>query len=314
MYGELKVFSGSSNRPLVGKICEKLGVKVGPLTIKRFCDGEIWVRFEESIRGKDVFIIQSTNSPAENYMELLLILDAARRASAARITAVLPYYGYARQDRKDQPRVPISARLFMDLLVKAGADRIMAMDLHSTQIQGYVDVPFDHLYSRPALLEHCLSLSEDTSSDLVIVAPDMGSVHRTRSYAGVLNRSLAIIDKRRTAHNQSEVMHLIGEVKGKRALIVDDMCDTAGTLVAGARRLKDLGALDIYAMFTHPVLSGEAIERIKDSPIDRVITTDTIYLPAEKRIPKMEVVSVADIFAEAIQRTNNEDSISVLFR
>jgi len=314
MYGELKVFSGSSNRPLVEKICEKLGVKVGPLTIKRFSDGEIWVRFEESIRGKDVYIIQSTNPPAENYMELLLILDAARRASAARITAVLPYYGYARQDRKDQPRVPISARLFMDLLVKAGADRIMAMDLHSTQIQGYVDVPFDHLYSRPALLEHCLSLNEDTSSDLVIVAPDMGSVHRTRSYAGVLNRSLAIIDKRRTSHNQSEVMHLIGEVKGKRALIVDDMCDTAGTLVAGARRLKDLGALDIYAMFTHPVLSGDAIERIKDSPIDRVITTDTIYLPEEKRIPKIEVVSVADIFAEAIQRTNNEDSISVLFR
>ncbi|HAE87068.1 TPA: ribose-phosphate diphosphokinase [Candidatus Marinimicrobia bacterium] len=314
MYGELKVFSGSSNRPLVEKICEKLGINVGPLTIKQFSDGEIWVRFEESIRGKDVFIIQSTNSPAENYMELLLILDAARRASAARITAVLPYYGYARQDRKDQPRVPISARLFMDLLVKAGADRIMAMDLHSTQIQGYVDVPFDHLYSRPALLEHCLSLSEDTSSDLVVVAPDMGSVHRTRSYAGVLNRSLAIIDKRRTSHNQSEVMHLIGEVKGKRALIVDDMCDTAGTLVAGARRLKDLGALDIYAMFTHPVLSGEAIERIKDSPINQVITTDTIYLPEEKRIPKIEVVSVADIFAEAIQRTNNEDSISVLFR
>ncbi len=314
MYGELKVFSGSSNRPLVEKICEKLGVNVGPLTIKRFSDGEIWVRFEESIRGKDVFIIQSTNSPAENYMELLLILDAARRASAARITAVLPYYGYARQDRKDQPRVPISARLFMDLLVKAGTDRIMAMDLHSTQIQGYVDVPFDHLYSRPALLEHCVSLSEDTSSDLVIVAPDMGSVHRTRSYAGVLNRSMAIIDKRRTGHNQSEVMHLIGEVKGKRALIVDDMCDTAGTLVAGARRLKDLGALDIYAMFTHPVLSGEAIDRISQAPIDRVITTDTIFLPEEKRIPKIEIVSVADIFSEAIQRTNNEDSISVLFK
>jgi ribose-phosphate pyrophosphokinase len=243
-----------------------------------------------------------------------LILDAARRASAARITAVLPYYGYARQDRKDQPRVPISARLFMDLLVKAGADRIMAMDLHSTQIQGYVDVPFDHLYSRPALLEHCFSLNEDAASDLVIVAPDMGSVHRTRSYAGVLNRSLAIIDKRRTGHNQSEVMHLIGNVKGKRALIVDDMCDTAGTLVAGANRLKDLGALDIYAMFTHPVLSGDAVDRIEHSPIDRVITTDTIFLPGEKRIQKMEVVSVADIFAEAIQRTNNEDSISVLFK
>jgi len=314
MYGELKIFSGSSNRPLVESICEKLGIQVGPLTIKHFSDGEIWVRFEESIRGKDIYIIQPTNSPAENYLELLLILDAARRASASRITAVLPYYGYARQDRKDQPRVPISARLFMDLLVKAGADRIMAMDLHSTQIQGYVDVPFDHLYSRPVLLEHCISLSNDTSSDLVIVAPDMGSVHRTRSYAGVLNRSLAIIDKRRTGHNQSEVMHLIGDVKGKRALIVDDMCDTAGTLVAGASRLKDLGALNIYAMFTHPVLSRDAIERIKNSPIDRVITTDTIYLPPEKKIDKIEIVSVADIFAEAIQRTNHEDSISVLFR
>ncbi|MDD3806980.1 MAG: ribose-phosphate pyrophosphokinase [Candidatus Marinimicrobia bacterium] len=314
MYGELKVFSGSSNRPLVEKVCQKLGIQVGPLTIKRFSDGEIWVRFEESIRGKDLFIIQSTNSPADNYMELLLILDAARRASAARITAVLPYYGYARQDRKDQPRVPISARLFMDLIVRAGADRIIAMDLHSTQIQGYVDVPFDHLYSRPALLEHCVSLNEDSSSDLVIVAPDMGSVHRTRSYAGVLNRNLAIIDKRRIGHNQSEVMHLIGDVKGKRALIVDDMCDTAGTLVASAQRLKDLGALDIYAMFTHPVLSGNAVERLKTAPINKIITTDTIYLSKEKQISNMEIVSVADIFAEAIQRTNNEESISVLFK
>ena len=309
---KLKIFSGSSNLPLAKKICDSLDMELGKLTLKKFSDGEIWCKYEESIRGDDIFIIQSTNSPAENYLELLLLLDAAKRASAGRITAVIPYYGYARQDRKDQPRVPISARLFMDLIVKAGAQRLISMDLHSTQIQGYVDVPFDHLYSRPTFLNFIKNkdlLKENT----VIVAPDMGSVPRARSYASYWNKKLAIIDKRRIAHNKSEIMHLIGNVKGKSALLLDDMADTAGTLCAASEKLIDMGAIEVNALFTHPVLSGDAINRIKESKISNVITTDTIKISENKKFNKLEIVSVSGIFAEAINRTHNNESISKLF-
>jgi len=309
---KLKIFSGSSNLPLAKKICDSLNMELGNLTLKKFSDGEIWCKYEESIRGDDVFIVQSTNSPAENYLELLLLLDAAKRASAGRITAVIPYYGYARQDRKDQPRVPISARLFMDLIVKAGAQRLLSMDLHSTQIQGYVDVPFDHLYSRPTFLNFIKDkdlLKENT----VVVAPDMGSVPRARSYASFWNKKLAIIDKRRIAHNKSEIMHLIGNVKGKSALLLDDMVDTAGTLCTASEKLIDMGAIEVNALFTHPVLSGDAINRIKESKISNVITTDTIKVPENKKFNKLEIVSVSGIFAEAINRTHNNESISKLF-
>ena len=309
---KLKIFSGSSNLPLAKKICDSLDMELGNLTLKKFSDGEIWCKFEESIRGDDIFIVQSTNSPAENYLELLLLLDAAKRASADRITAVIPYYGYARQDRKDQPRVPISARLFMDLIVKAGAQRLLSMDLHSTQIQGYVDVPFDHLYSRPTFLNFIKDkdlLKENT----VVVAPDIGSVPMARSYASFWNKKLAIIDKRRTAHNKSEIMHLIGNVKGKSALLLDDMADTAGTLCAASEKLIDMGAIEVNALFTHPVLSGDAINRIKESKISNVITTDTIKMSENKKFNKLEIVSVSGIFAEAINRTHNNESISKLF-
>jgi len=309
---KLKVFSGSSNLPLAKKICDHLGIELGKLTLKRFSDGEIWCKYEESIRGDDIYIIQSTNSPAENYMELLLLLDGAKRASAGKITAVVPYYGYARQDRKDQPRVPISARLFVDLMVRAGAERIISMDLHSTQIQGYVDVPFDHLYSRPTFLKYFKN-NEIMKENTIVVAPDMGSVPMARSFARYWNKKMAIIDKRRTEHNKAEVMNLIGNVEGKSALLLDDMVDTAGTLCAAAEKLIDMGAVEVNALFTHSVLSGNAIDKIRNSKISSIITTDTIDVPKEKQIKELKIVSVSEIFAEAINRTYNNESISKLF-
>lgn len=310
---ELKVFSGSSNPELAKKICQALNIELGALTRKKFSDGEIWVRFDENIRGQDVFIVQSTGQPADNLIELLIIIDAAKRSSAGRITVVLPYYGYARQDRKDQPRVPISARLFMDMIVKAGANRIIAMDLHSMQIQGYVDIPFDHLFSRPALMKHFRNEGLFDDEDLVVVSPDMGSVARSRSIAMYMQKGLAIIDKRRTAHNMAEAMNIIGDVKGKKCLIIDDMADTAGTLVAAAKHLKEEGADEVICAFTHAVLSGPAIDRLKKSEISRIITTDTIALPNEKILPNMEIVSVANLFASSIMRSHNNESISDLF-
>ncbi|MFA6617996.1 MAG: ribose-phosphate pyrophosphokinase [Candidatus Neomarinimicrobiota bacterium] len=309
----LRVFSGSSNLKLAKKICEALDVELGALTRKKFSDGEIWVRFDENIRGKDVFIIQSTGQPADNLIELLIIIDAAKRSSAGRITVVLPYYGYARQDRKDQPRVPISARLFMDLIVKSGANRIIAMDLHSMQIQGYVDIPFDHLFSRPALMKYFRSEGMFDDPDLIVVAPDMGSVARSRSIAMYMQKELAIIDKRRVGHNVAEAMNVIGNVKGKKCLIIDDMADTAGTMVAAAKHLKEEGAQEVNCAFTHAVLSGPAIERLKTSEISRIITTDTIALPEEKILPNMEIVSVASLFASSIKRSHMNESISDLF-
>jgi ribose-phosphate pyrophosphokinase len=310
---ELKVFSGSSNPELAKKICQAMDMELGALTTKKFSDGEIWVRFDENIRGQDVFIVQSTGQPADNLVELLIIIDAAKRSSAGRITVVLPYYGYARQDRKDQPRVPISARLFMDMIVKAGANRIIAMDLHSMQIQGYVDIPFDHLFSRPALMKYFRKEGLFDDPDLMVVSPDMGSVARSRSIAMYMQKGLAIIDKRRTAHNMAEAMNIIGDVKGKRCLIIDDMADTAGTLVAAAKHLKEEGAKEVICAFTHAVLSGPAIDRLKKSEISRIITTDTIALPEDKKLDNMEIVSVASLFAASIQRSHMNESISDLF-
>ena len=310
---ELKVFSGSSNPELAKKICQAMDIEQGALTTKKFSDGEIWVRFDENIRGQDVFIIQSTGQPADNLIELLIIIDAAKRSSAGRITAVLPYYGYARQDRKDQPRVPISARLFMDMIVKAGANRIIAMDLHSMQIQGYVDIPFDHLFSRPALMKHFREEGIFDDPNLMVVSPDMGSVARSRSLAMYMQKGLAIIDKRRTSHNKAEAMNIIGDVKGKRCLIFDDMADTAGTLVAAAKHLKEEGASEVICAFTHAVLSGPAIERLKKSEFSKIYTTDTIAIPKEKILPNMVVVSVASILAASIQRSHENESISDLF-
>lgn len=310
---KLKVFSGSSNPELANKICQAMDIELGALTTKKFSDGEIWVRFDENIRGQDVFIIQSTGQPADNLIELLIIIDAAKRSSAGRITAVLPYYGYARQDRKDQPRVPISARLFMDMIVKAGANRIIAMDLHSMQIQGYVDIPFDHLFSRPALMKRFREEGIFDDPDLMVVSPDMGSVARSRSLAMYMQKGLAIIDKRRTSHNKAEAMNIIGDVKGKRCLIFDDMADTAGTLVAAAEHLKKEGASEVICAFTHAVLSGPAIERLKKSDFSKIYTTDTIALPKDKILPNMEIVSVASILAASIQRSHMNESISDLF-
>ena len=308
---DLKLFSGRSNPLLARRIVDYLKLESGDVTIRDFSDGELWVRYNENIRGQDVFIVQSTNPPANNIMELMLMLDAAKRASARRVTAVIPYYGYARQDRKDQPRVPISAKLLADMINAAGADRVLTMDLHSAQIQGYFTIPFDHLYSKTALITHLKGM--DFSDNLVLLSPDVGSIPLSRSYAKLMNASLAIIDKRRPVVNQLEVMHLIGEVEGKNVLIMDDMVDTAGTLVAAAETAMANGALSVYAACTHAVLSGPALERITNSAVRKMIVTDTIHVSAEKKIDKLEIVSVATVFGEAIDRIHKEESISSLF-
>jgi len=309
---EAKLFTGRSNPRLAQLIAEYLQTELGDVSIKDFSDGELWVRYNENVRGQDVFIIQSTNPPANNIMELLLMLDAAKRASARRVTAVIPYYGYARQDRKDQPRVPISAKLLADMINAAGADRVLTMDLHSAQIQGYFNIPFDHLYSKAALITY-LKADESFTDNLVVLSPDVGSIPLSRSYAKILDASLAIIDKRRPQANQAEVMNLIGDVSGKNVLIMDDMVDTAGTLAAAAETAKAHGALVVRAACTHGVLSGPAIERITNAPVEKLIISDTIQIPDSKMIEKLEMVSVAPVFGEAIARIHNEESISSLF-
>jgi len=305
-----KLFCGRSNPELGRAVSQYLDMELGKMTIEPFSDGELWIRYDENIRGEDVFIMQSTNPPDTNMVELLLMLDAAKRASARRVTAVVPYYGYARQDRKDQPRVPISAKLFADLIQTAGADRVVSMDLHSSQIQGYFNIPFDHLYSKRVLVGAIQDLGLD---NLVVLAPDIGSVPMSRSYAKLLNATLAIIDKRRPSHNKAEVMHLIGKVVGKNVLIMDDMIDTAGTMAAAAEKAVKRGALSVNAAVTHGVLSGPAIKRLRKAPIDRILITDTINISAKKRMDKLISVSVASVFGEAIQRIHDEKSISVLF-
>jgi len=309
----LKIFSGSANPELAEKICKYLATPLGHSTLKRFSDGELFVEIEENVRGADVFIVQPTCPPVnENLMELLIMIDAARRASARRITAVIPYYGYARQDRKTAPRTPISAKLVANLIVTAGARRVLTMDLHAGQIQGFFDIPVDHLYAMPVFLQY---IKENfRGEEIVIVSPDAGGVERAREYAKRLNALMAIVDKRRPRPNESEVMNIIGEVKDKIAIIVDDMVDTAGTMCKAAQALLDRGAKEVYAIATHPVLSGNAVERIANSPIKKMIVSDTIPLKEEaKAIGKIEVLSVANLLGEAIRRIHTDDSISSLF-
>jgi len=302
------IFAGTSNIPFAEKIAESIGMKLGALELKRFSDGEIWVKYGENIRGREVFLIQSTNPPAENLIELLIMIDAARRASAKRITAVIPYFGYARQDRKDQPRVSITAKLMANLITEAGADRVMTMDLHASQIQGYFDLPVDHLYGSSIFLDHLNNLSENLS----VVSPDVGGIKIARAYAKMLNSGLIVIDKRRPKQNIAEVMNIIGEVEGKDILLVDDLIDTAGTFVGAAKALKERGAKRIFGAVTHPLLSGPAFERLNSSEIDRLYVTDTIYFDAHAsdRIVK---ISSAPLFGEAIKRTFKNESISSLF-
>ena len=312
MNNSLKIFSGRSNPTLSQKIVESLGIELGQLNIQNFADGELWIKFEENIRGTDVFIIQSTNSPAENIMELVLIIDAAVRASANTVTAVIPYFGYGRQDRKDNPRVPISSRVMVDLITATGADRIITMDLHSTQIQGFATIPFDHLYSRMVLQAAINNLGLDPETS-VVLAPDVGSARMSQAYAKRLGMHFALIDKRRYAPNKAEVMHLIGDLKDKDVLIIDDMIDTAGTIVNAANEAKENGATSVTAIATHALLSVPAIDRINKSNIGKLVVTDTVFIEDEKKLGNMEIVTVANVFGEAIRRVYDGESVSALF-
>jgi len=308
----LKIFSGRSNIDLATDIAKSLKQDLGSISIRTFSDGELWVKYEENIRGCDVFIIQSTNGPSENIIELALMVDAAVRASADTVTVVIPYFGYGRQDRKDQPRVPISSRVMIDILTAMGADRIITLDLHSTQIQGFAKIPFDNLYSRTVLFDAIKNENLEPSNSTVL-APDVGSVKMSQGYAKNLGMHFALIDKRRFAPNQAEVNHLIGELKGMDVLIIDDMIDTAGTIVNAAKEALDEGAKSVTVVATHGVLSGPAIERLNTASIKRIILTDTISIPPEKRLDQMKIVSVANIFGEAVNRVHNGESVSALF-
>ncbi|RKY38177.1 MAG: phosphoribosylpyrophosphate synthetase [Candidatus Omnitrophota bacterium] len=308
----LTIFTGNANPQLAEKICDYLGVDPGKAVVDRFSEGEIRVKIEQNVRGNDVFVIQPTSPPPnENLMELLIMIDALRRASAARITAVIPYFGYARQDRKDQPRVPISAKLVANLITTAGADRILTMDLHAGQIQGFFDIPLDHLFAVKIFVDHLKNTLD--LSNLVAVSPDVGGIKMARAYAKRLEVPLAIVDKRRVSMEEAEVMNILGEVKGKDVCIVDDIVATAGSLVEAVQALKNKGAKDVYATITHPVLSGPAIERLKRADIKKLYVTDTIPVPEEKMISKIEVLSVAELLGEAIKRIHREESVSVLF-
>ncbi len=304
----LKVFSGRSNRPLADRIAKAIGEPLGQVEIKNFSDGEIWVKFSDNIRGADVFIVQSTVPPAENLIELLIMMDAAKRASARKVAAVIPYFGYARQDRKDQPRVSITAKLMANLITEAGADRVITMDLHAPQIQGFFDIPVDHLYSSAVLVKH---FRKKRIPRLTVCSPDVGGIRMARAYAKRLEADLVVIDKRRPRQNEAEVMNIIGDVRGRNILIVDDLVDTAGTLSNAVKALRDNGAQDVYVAATHPVLSGNACERLKDSGLKKVVVTDTI--PLRTSLPEIEVESVSELFAEAILRTFKDKSISSLF-
>ena len=309
---KLKVFSGRSNLEIAEKIASTLDRDLGKISIRTFSDGEIWVKYEENIRGCDVFIIQSTNGPSENIMELALMVDAAVRASADTVTVVMPYFGYGRQDRKDQPRVPISSRVVVDILTALGTNRIITLDLHSTQIQGFANIPFDNLYSR-TIIHEAIKNENFISENTVVLAPDIGSVKMSQSYAKTLGMHFALIDKRRFAPNQAEVNHLIGELQDMDVLIIDDMIDTAGTTVNAANAAISKGAKSVTAVATHGVLSGPAIEKLSDSNIRKVIITDTIQIPENKKINKLKIVSVAKIFGEAVNRVHNGESVSALF-
>jgi ribose-phosphate pyrophosphokinase len=312
MERQMKVFSGRANEPLAREIAKHLDIELGNAEVRNFADGEIRVNIRESVRGTDAFVIQPTQPPADNLLELLLMIDALKRASAYRVTAVIPYYGYARQDRKDQPRVPVSAKLVANLIERAGTDRVLTMELHAEQISGFFDIPVDHLYSTPVLLDYFRRWGVEES---VIVAPDAGRANRARGFARRLGASvpLAIIDKRRPEPNQAEVVNVIGDVDGLHAVIFDDMIDTGGTLVNAAAALVKNGALSVTATATHGVLSGNAVQRLESSAIGEVVITDTIDLPNNKRNNRMKVLSVSSLLAEAIFRTHRGESVSSLF-
>ena len=308
----LKIFSGRSNPDLATSIANTLNQSLGKISFRTFADGEIWVKYEENIRGCDVFIIQSTNGPSENIMELSLMIDAAVRASADTVTVVIPYFGYGRQDRKDQPRVPISSRVIIDILTAMGTNRIITLDLHSTQIQGFAKIPFDNLYSRSVLFNAIKSENFDPKNS-VVLSPDIGSAKMSQGYAKNLGMHFALIDKRRFAPNQVEINHLVGRLENMDVLIIDDMIDTAGTLVNAANAAINKGAKSVTAIATHGVLSDPAIDRIENSDIKKVIITDTISVPKHKLIDKLKIVSVSSIFGKAVDRVHNGESVSALF-
>lgn len=306
---DFKVASGRSNKILAEKVAYQLGIELSATTIQNFSDGEIWVKFEENVRGVDLFLIQSTFAPSDNLMELLIMIDAAKRASVKRVTAVIPYYGYARQDRKDQPRVSVTAKLIANLLTRSGADRVITIDLHSSQIQGFFDIPLDHLYASPVLLRAIKKLKLD---NIAVASPDVGGLKTARSYAKKLNADLILVDKRRPQHNQAEIMNIIGDPKDKNIIIVDDMIDTGTTFVKCAEAIKDKGAMDVVGITVHPVFSGSALDKIENSKaISKLFVTDTIPLPRSSE--KIEVVSVSELLSEAIIRTHDNRSISSLF-
>ena len=306
----MKIFSGSSNQPLAAAICAYIGIELGKSTIKPFPDGETFVKIEENVRGEDVFVVQSTSPPTNHHlMEMFIMIDALRRASAARITAVLPFYGYARQDRKDQPRVPITAKLVANLLVAAGANRILAMDLHAQQIQGFFDIPVDHLYAAPVMYEY---LKQKKLRNLVVVSPDVGGLKMAYAYSQVMDASLAIVAKRRKSASEVESMAIIGEIRGKDALLVDDLAETAGTLTAAAELLKHKGAKRILACVSHAILNKIGVERLRKSPIDELVTTDTVLRPAISGV-KIVTLSVAGLLGEAIKRIHSNSSVTSLF-
>ncbi len=308
---EIKIFSGNSNKPLAEKIAAKLNTTLGEMEVTHFSDGEIYVRFNETIRGMDVFLVQSTSTPVNtNLMELLIMIDAAKRASAGRITAVIPYFGYARQDRKARSREPITAKLVANLITSAGADRVLTMDLHCMQIQGFFDIPLDNLVGGPTLYNYFKPKVDD---NFVVVSPDIGSVARARKVAAKMDAKMAIIDKRRPKANVMEVMNIIGDVAGKNCLMVDDMIDTAGTIVQGAKALKEAGAKEIYACCSHGVLSGPAIDRLAASPITELAMLDTINIPQEKMLPIFKMISTAPIFAAAIENVYMDRSMSKIY-
>jgi ribose-phosphate pyrophosphokinase len=311
MSHELRIFTGNAHPALGESICKALGVPLGRAHLARFSDGEVWFQIKDNVRGADVFVVQPTAPPVnENLMELLVMLDAFKRSSASRLTAVIPYYGYARQDRKDKPRVPISAKLVADLLSAAGTDRVLTMDLHAAQIQAFFDVPVDHLFAAPVIMDHVSKLK---LPDLTVVSPDAGGVERARAYAKRLDAALAIVDKRRDQPNVAEVHNVIGDVEGRTALIVDDIVDTGGTLTKVAEAIKEAGAREVLASCTHAVLSGNAIERIAMSSLSKLLVTDSIPLAPEKRIDKIVQLSIADLMAKAIKNIHEESSVTSLF-
>lgn len=307
---QLLLLSGSANRALSEEIADHLSQPLCKVTLRQFADGELFVKIDENVRGRDVYIVQPTNPPAENLIELLLLIDAAKRASAARVTAVIPYFGYARQDRKDQPRVAISAKLMANMVSTAGADRVLGMDFHQHQLQGFFDLPVDHLYAAPVFTSH---YRQKRLKDLVVVAADVGGAKMARGFAKRLNGTLAIIDKRRPSANIAEVVNVVGDVEDRDCLIPDDMIDTGGTMTQAIHALKRLGARDIYCCATHPLLSGPALQRLKDSPLKELAVSNSIVVPEERRFDRLKILSVAPLFSKAIRYTHSDQSVSSLF-